>query len=382
MTPSTEHLRATYDGPDAMLDSDVVTLMIRHLPRSYTLKDLTDEISAVVPSCAYNYVHLPWDHKRVSNITYAFVNFVSPEWALRTFLFLSGKSWTIVRSPKVCRIAAAFLQGLGPNLANYALNCGIKAGNSNAPVVFTGDGQQMDLQLAVDTFCTPGDFRMARAQASKTQEGTQAAATLTKVSTQAKDVDSEVADEMVTKNVDIKQLCKMVMSDQVDEQVTTHGSNHSISSSSCFSFQTSEQQNQQILRAYASPDLSPAPSSAVDSINYSQSSSDQEPDRFLEGPNAAPAVNTQSQDQNPSGLVLTTQATRHHAAHNQTLRTLKAAGILSHDSVQRSVSNGTWFVPSQYSNGSSPQDQDSDALLTSIKFYAVDLNVGSLVSER
>jgi len=169
----------------------------------------------------------------------------------------------------------------------------------------------------------------------------------------------------------------MFMNDQENEQVTTHGSSHSISSSRCFSSQTSEEQNKHILRAYASPDLSPAPCTAVDSINYSQSLSDQEPDRLWEGPNPALAVNTQSQDQNPSGLVLTTQATRHHTAHNQTLRALKAAGILSHDSVQRAASHGTWFVPSQHSNGSLPQDQDSDTLLTSIKFYAMDLNLGS-----
>jgi len=376
LIPSTEDLRAAYDGPDAMLDSCVVTLMMRHLPRTYTLNELTGEIDAVVPTGAYNYVHLPWDHKRGSNITYVFVNFISPEWAMRTFLLLSGRSWAFVQSPKVCRIAAAFLQGLGPNLANYALNCGIQAGSSNAPAVFTCDRQQMDLQLAVKCFCTPGDFHMARAQALKTQEGAQAAATLTKVSAQTKDVESKLTHEMLMKNVDTKQPCKMPMNGQRDEQVATHGCNPSMSSSSCFSCETSElQQNQQILRAHKSPDLSSTPSTASDSISYSQSLSDQDP--MWEGPNPTLAVSTQNQDQDSRGLILTTQATRHHAAHNQTLRTLKAAGILSHDSVQHAASHGTWFVPSLYSNDSSPTDQDSDELLASIKFYTVDLNLGS-----
>jgi len=213
LIPSTEELRATYDGPDDMLGRDVVTLMMRHLPRTYTLQELADEIEAVVPSCAYNYIHLPWDHRRGSNITYVFVNFTCPEWAMRTFLLLSGRSWTFVQCPKVCRVAAAFLQGLGPNLANYAINCGIEAESSKAPAVFTCDHQRMDLQLAVNTFCTPGDFQMARKQALQTQGGAAATATSMKVSGEATDVDFKPTNEMLTKNVDTKQSCKMLMKD-------------------------------------------------------------------------------------------------------------------------------------------------------------------------
>jgi len=365
LIPSTEELRAAYDGPDAMLGRDVVTVMMRHLPRTYTLKNLADEIESVVPRCAYNYIHLPWDHRRGSNITYVFVNFTSPEWAMRTFLLMSGRSWTFVQSPKVCRIAAAFLQGLGPNLANYALNCGIQAESSNAPAVFTCDRKRMDLQLAVNTFCKPGDFQMAREQALRTHGGTAATATSMKVSAEGTDVDFRRANDMLTKNMDTKQSRMMLMKDGEDDQVTARGCNHITSSSSCCSCQKSElQQNQQILRACASPDLSPTASATSD-----QSLSDQELDRAGEGPNPALAGNSHGQDQIPRGLFFTTEA----AAHNQTLSMLKAAGFLSHESVQRAASHGNWSVPPQHANGSLHVDKDSDQFLANIKFYALDL---------
>jgi len=369
LIPSTEELRAAYDGPDAMLGRDVVTVMMRHLPRTYTLKELAEEIESVVPSYAYNYIHLPWDHRRGSNITYVFVNFTSPEWAMRTFLLLSGRSWTLVQSPKICRIAAAFLQGLGPNLANYALNCGIQAESSNAPAVFTCDRKRMDLQLAVNTFCTPGDFQMAREQALRTQGGAAARATSMKASAEAADVEFKRATEMLTKNVDTNKSCKMLMKDGKDDQVTAHGCNYRTSSSSCCYTQKSElQQHQQILRVCASTDLLPTASATAD-----QSLSDQEFDPAGEGPNPALAGNSQGQDQHPRGLFFITETTEHRAAHNQTLSMLKAAGFLSHESVQRTASHGTWSVPPQHANGSLHVDTDSDQLLASIKFFAVDV---------
>jgi len=369
LIPSTEELRATYDGPDDMLGRDVVTLMMRHLPRTYTLQELADEIEAVVPSCAYNYIHLPWDHRRGSNITYVFVNFTCPEWAMRTFLLLSGRSWTFVQCPKVCRVAAAFLQGLGPNLANYAINCGIQAESSKAPAVFTCDHQRMDLQLAVNTFCTPGDFQMARKQALQTQGGAAATATSMKVSGEATDVDFKPTNEMLTKNVDTKQSCKMLMKDWENDKVTAHGCNHSTSSSNCCSYQKSElQQNQQILRACASPDLSPTASGTPD-----QRLCDQEFDPAGEGPNPALAGNSQGQDQHPRGFFLTTKNAEQRAAHTTTLSMLKAAGFLCDESVQRASSHGTWSVPPQHAKGFLHVDTDSDQLLASIKFYALDL---------
>jgi len=169
--PTTDGLMSAYSGPDTMIGSGVVTLMIRRLPRTYTPSDVRAEIESVVPSYAYNYVYHPWDIQRRSNSNYAFVNFVSSKWAMRVFLLLSGKSCRNSKSPTECRISKALLQGLSLNLANYVISHGIMIQHHNEPVVFTSDHQQVDFRLAVKTFCTPEDFCAASMLVLRKLEG-------------------------------------------------------------------------------------------------------------------------------------------------------------------------------------------------------------------
>jgi len=176
--PTTDGLMSAYSGPDTMIGSDVVTLMIRRLPRTYMLSDIRAEIESVVPSYAYNYVYHPWDIQKGSNSNYAFVNFVNPKWAMQAFLLLSGKTCRFAKHPTVCKISEALLQGLGLNLANYVISYGIMTQNANEPVVFTSDHQQVDFRFAVKTFCSPGDFCTASMQLLRKQQGKAAAVRL------------------------------------------------------------------------------------------------------------------------------------------------------------------------------------------------------------
>jgi len=423
--PSTHDLKATYSGPDEMLAPGFVTLMIRHLPRTYTFKDIRAEIDAVVPSCAYNYIHLPWDCKRKSNINYVFVNCASPEWALRTFLLLSGKSWSFVQCSKVCRIAGAFLQGLGKNLANYVLSSKIQTGHPSEPVVFTYDGQRMDLQLAVKTFCTAEDFYIAKVQNLKEEGATGAA-----LSSKANTVQSEIATEIEASKLSHDMLTK----DNEHEHVATYASSSSISSSCSFSMHKSGlQQDKQSLQTCASPDSASAGSIISDKVEFPQSlsyqasvrassttsSSSQSRDieqnlnfsgleavschtsnyssssRKLRESNAGARLCLVSQGPNsvsagdalsPVEPILTTRTRRHLVAHNNTLKMLKEAGMLSHEFVQRTADpdvtaygSRIWFVPSQGSRNSSLLDASTKRILDSIQFYAVGLHLSSEV---
>jgi len=77
------------------------------------------DIEEVVPSVAFDFVHLPRDRRRVWNITLAYINFVDGEAALRAFFALSGRSWAFAPEARTCSVVPARLQGLKANLAHY-----------------------------------------------------------------------------------------------------------------------------------------------------------------------------------------------------------------------------------------------------------------------
>lgn len=148
-------LRANYNGPDALLEEGVTTLMIRNLPRIYTSEAVICEVEAIVPKGSCDFVYLPWDVRRRSNISYAFINFANPESASRCFFRLSGHNWGLVKTAKCCRITAAHVQGLAPNLAHYVASNGLHEPNPHEPVVFHNGERIPDLRTAVRMFCTP-----------------------------------------------------------------------------------------------------------------------------------------------------------------------------------------------------------------------------------
>jgi len=165
---SIAELKASYQGPDAIPEAGTTTLMIRNLPRSYTVNAMMCELKAVSPRSKYDMIYLPWDVRRGSNISYSFVNFVDHESALRAFFALSGREWNFVRTTKSCRLAAAHIQGLPGNLANYVANFGFQDESEIAPAVFV-DGKRMRLKLAVRLFCTD-DVLEAAAESVRTKK--------------------------------------------------------------------------------------------------------------------------------------------------------------------------------------------------------------------
>jgi len=282
-----------------------------------------------------------------------FVNFISPEWALRAFLLLSGKSWSFKQSHKVCRIAGSLLQGLGLNLANHVINSGIWAGNPNGPVVFTCDGQKMELQLAVKTFCTPEDFYTAQMHA--------AAAPSMKVSETIEDVDSRLHKEMLTMNVNSKLQYETLTKGKEDEQVATHGLDSSNSSSCSFSMQKTDLQDiQHALQTSVTPYVKLSGSTTSGSIESPQSLYGEESN--YEGTSASSSLNMRDYEQSP-----------HNCGRDVAPDTASSDSIGS--SMQRTANPThtyrTWYVASHYLRSSAQLDTHSKKLLDSIQFYAV-----------
>lgn len=174
-------LRTCYGGPDEVPGDEVTTLMIRNLPRTYTSEAFMREVETVTPRDSFDFVYVPWDARRRSNISYAFINFVDPEAASRCFFGLSGRRWHLVESPKSCRIAPARIQGLGPNLAHYVASGGFQAkgkGSVYRPIVLCGGKPVPSLSLAVRAFCSSEVLEAAAEDARQTREAAAAAATL------------------------------------------------------------------------------------------------------------------------------------------------------------------------------------------------------------
>lgn len=160
-----EELQSRYEGPDTIPEPGTTTLMIRNLPRSYTAEAVILEVQFHCLRTDCDFVYLPWDTRRSSNISYAFLNFVNHEACMRAFFALSGQTWYLVRSQKMCGIAAAHVQGLAENIANYVATVGIQDGIARAPIVFH-NGVRMDVRDAVNLFCT-GEMLQRAARAAQ-----------------------------------------------------------------------------------------------------------------------------------------------------------------------------------------------------------------------
>lgn len=148
---SIEELRANYRGPDSVPRGHVTTLMLRGVPRFFTLQQLLEELGAVVEPTAYNLVHLPWDHRRGGNITLGFVNFVDAEKALRGFFALSGRAWTSAPHEHACSVVRARVQGLKDNLSH----CLRRTGHSDNPPVVFRNGRAISLQETIAEVFAP-----------------------------------------------------------------------------------------------------------------------------------------------------------------------------------------------------------------------------------
>jgi len=132
--------------------TDITTLMIRNVPRRYTENALVHEIDKMADPCDYNFLYLPWDTRKSSNVGFAFVNFVSAEIAASISQKYNGATWSLISANKRIVMMPAHLQGLAKNLAHYVGTMVAQEGYMHAPKVLV-NGVRIPFQEALRCFC-------------------------------------------------------------------------------------------------------------------------------------------------------------------------------------------------------------------------------------
>lgn len=94
--------------------------MLRNLPNDYTRDMLLELLESSSCAGCYDFIYLPYDFKRQSNLGYAFLNMLTHEHAQKAKEILKGfKSWK-VPSRKVLSVSWSNpLQGLSANIERY-----------------------------------------------------------------------------------------------------------------------------------------------------------------------------------------------------------------------------------------------------------------------
>lgn len=100
------------------------TLMIKKVPRKYSLDTLRHEIDSVltVGGC-YDLLYLPVDSAKMTNRGYAFINFISPKWVDSFVRGFKDRAWSeLNRRNKTAAVHWAYVQGRDATLAHIKTN--------------------------------------------------------------------------------------------------------------------------------------------------------------------------------------------------------------------------------------------------------------------
>lgn len=93
------------------------TLMIRNIPNHYTQRQLIGELEDLGFAGTFDFLYIPLDKGTMSNVGYAFVNFVESTWAIKCMESFQG--YRFRRHRKIAAVSVAHIQGLEANLAHY-----------------------------------------------------------------------------------------------------------------------------------------------------------------------------------------------------------------------------------------------------------------------
>jgi len=123
--PRNHDLQASFarrEGPHS-----ITTVMLRNIPNRLCQVELIAELEELGFSGTFDFVYIPMDNGRkhrgssrssMSNVGYAFVNFVCASWAERCTAVFQDHSFP--GSSRVTRVSPAHVQGLEANMAHFA----------------------------------------------------------------------------------------------------------------------------------------------------------------------------------------------------------------------------------------------------------------------
>merc|ERR1719499_2725554 len=72
------------------MDAQPTTMMLRNIPNRYTQLELIEELGTLGFAGSFDFLYSPTDFGTMGNVGYAFINFVSPEWAAQCQRDLEG----------------------------------------------------------------------------------------------------------------------------------------------------------------------------------------------------------------------------------------------------------------------------------------------------
>lgn len=123
------------------------TMMLRNVPRMYTQHALLCELEIITPPGSIDMLYLPYERSGTSNLGYAFVNFVRPNFAEHVRATMEGGTWKVHSSTKKAKVTPAYVQGLRGNILQCA-NRLEREDVSNDPLLFV-NGEQVDFRSFV-----------------------------------------------------------------------------------------------------------------------------------------------------------------------------------------------------------------------------------------
>lgn len=105
---------------DASHFGEPTTVMLRNLPNNYSRDMLLGLLDAQGFAGLYDFIYLPMDFSKQSNLGYAFVNLVTPQLALKLWKSMADFSNWSLPSAKICQVSwSQPIQGLEANIKRY-----------------------------------------------------------------------------------------------------------------------------------------------------------------------------------------------------------------------------------------------------------------------
>lgn len=129
------------------------TLMIRNIPNRYTQRELIQELETLGFAGTFDFLYIPLDKGTMSNVGYAFVNFVASEWAEKCMAAFENYRFKRHRkvSGKIAAVSVAHIQGLEANIRHYE-NAAVNTAKlkQRRPVIVANISQTLSSALGIE----------------------------------------------------------------------------------------------------------------------------------------------------------------------------------------------------------------------------------------
>jgi hypothetical protein len=101
--------------------ASITTIMARNIPSNYTQRDLMEDLADLGLKGTFDFLYIPLDKNTMTNVGYAFLNFLHPRHATECMRLLQGFRFKRNRRDRGRMAAAspAHIQGLEANLRHY-----------------------------------------------------------------------------------------------------------------------------------------------------------------------------------------------------------------------------------------------------------------------